>query len=155
MGRLEAAIEFASAKHEGQYRKGGAPYITHPVAVAKILKEKGFNEDYQIAGIFHDLLEDTDATEEEILKLGGPDVLETVKAVTKEDGYMMGRYVSAILHNPMAKEVKAADRLHNLRCAVEADESFRRKYIEETLEWYMDFCDEIPQAVEELEKTLK
>ncbi|MGN1416783.1 MAG: hypothetical protein ACI4XF_08070, partial [Oscillospiraceae bacterium] len=50
--------------------------------------------------------------------------------------------------------VKAADRLHNLRSAVSADESFRRRYVIETLEWYMDFSSEIPEAVKKLNDTL-
>ncbi|MDO4746555.1 MAG: HD domain-containing protein [Bacillota bacterium] len=150
--RIKAALSFAEKKHEGQFRKGGDPYITHPVAVAEILDEKGFEEEYLIAGLFHDLLEDTDASDEEILKLGGPEVLQAVKLLTKEDGYVMAEYMAAIKSNDMAREIKAADRLHNLRSAVVADDAFKRKYIKETREWYMDFNEEIRQAVEALEK---
>ena len=64
---FEKAIEFIKQKHNGQKRKQGTPYYTHPVAVAELLKEKGFSLEYQIAGLFHDLLEDTDATIEEII----------------------------------------------------------------------------------------
>ena len=61
------ALEFAKAKHKGQKRIGGDDYITHPIAVSEIVKNQGFDEIYQITALFHDLLEDTDATEEEIL----------------------------------------------------------------------------------------
>ena len=44
--RFNKALEYATAKHEGQYRKGGEAYISHPEAVARILMEKGYNEDY-------------------------------------------------------------------------------------------------------------
>jgi len=64
--RLDAALQFATEKHAGQTRIGGEPYISHPVSVAKMLREEGYDEEYQIAGLFHDLLEDTDATYEEI-----------------------------------------------------------------------------------------
>ncbi len=67
--RYRAALDFATKKHDGQWRKGGAAYITHPVAVAEYLAQDGMDEDTQIAGLFHDLLEDTDATEAEILAL--------------------------------------------------------------------------------------
>ena len=50
--------------------------------------------------------------------------------------------------------VKAADRLHNLRCAVEASQDFRRRYILESIDWYMDFSPEIPKAVRALILTL-
>lgn len=152
--KFRAAYEFAARKHEGQYRIGGLPYITHPAEVAAILGEKGYGEDYRIAGLFHDLLEDTDATEQEIESLGGADVLSAVKLLTKTEGYVMADYVSAIRNNPMAKAVKAADRLHNLRCAVVADEDFKRRYILESIDWYLDFDSEIPSAVKALAKTL-
>ena len=100
--RYKAAYDFAAKKHEGQYRKGGEPYITHPAAVAEILRQNGYNEDYQITALFHDLLEDTDATEDEIRSLGGEEVLTAVKLLTKSEGYVMEEYVGAIKQNPMA-----------------------------------------------------
>ena len=152
--RYRAALDFATKKHDGQWRKGGAAYITHPVAVAEYLAQDGMDEDTQIAGLFHDLLEDTDATEAEILALGGPEVLEAVKAVTKQKGYVMADYMAGIKKNPMALAVKKADRLHNLRCAPQASEDFRRMYILETLDWYMDLSPEIRRAVRDLAETL-
>ena len=79
------ALEFAKAKHNGQKRIGGDEYITHPIAVSQIVKNQGFDEIYQITALFHDLLEDTDATEEEILKYGNPEILAAVKLLTKEN----------------------------------------------------------------------
>ena len=66
----------------------------------------------------------------------------------------MADYIAGIKENPMAKAVKAADRLHNLRCAVVTDERFRRRYIQESMEWYLDFSPEIPKAVKDLAATL-
>jgi len=153
--RLQEAFLFAGKKHEGQYRKGGLPYITHPLAVAEMVKEWGYDEDVQIAALFHDLLEDTDATENDIVRLGGTEVLKVVKLLTKTKDYVMAEYIAAIKSDPIAKVIKAADRLHNLRCAVTADETFRRKYIQESREWYLDFSPEIEREVQELEKTIK
>ena len=151
---LELALWFAKAKHLGQKRIGGEDYITHPLAVWEIIKSQGFDESYQITALFHDLLEDTDATEEEILEYGGPQVLESVKLLTKKNGYDMSKYISGIKQNPMAFAVKAADRLHNLQCALVTSEEFKRKYILETVDWYMDFSVEIQEAVNNLAKSL-
>lgn len=149
------ALDFASLKHSGQYRKGGQPYITHPIAVSQMLKEQGYNIEYQIAGLFHDLLEDTDALESEIASLGSTDILKAVKLLTKYPGYVMADYIAGIKSNEMAFAIKAADRLHNLRCSLEADENFRRRYIAETKEWYLDFSDEILQALQAVTDSLE
>lgn len=151
---LVCALAFATEKHKGQKRKGGEEYITHPVAVSELVKEWGYGTDYQLVALFHDLLEDTDATETEIEAIGGPAVLQAVKLLTKENGYDMVTYIAGIKENPMAKVVKTADRLHNVRSAVVTDVDFRRKYIKDTEEWYLDFSDEIREALEELKKTV-
>lgn len=151
---LRLALDFATKKHKGQKRIGGDDYITHPVAVCEIVRNKGLDKNYQIAALFHDLLEDTDATEDEILKYGNREILEAVKLLTKEKGYDMAEYIGAIRENPIAFEVKAADRLHNLQCAIITGEDFKRKYILETLDWYMDFSLDIRKAVKALAETL-
>lgn len=152
--KYEAALRFAKLKHSGQFRKGGEPYVTHPIAVAEILKEKGYGTEYLITGLFHDLLEDTDAKEEEIEALGGKAVLKAVKLLTKHKGYVMAEYISGIKSDPIAFAVKSADRLHNLQSAFVTSEDFRRRYILETIDWYMDFSPEIPLAVRALAKSL-
>ncbi|MBQ7365574.1 MAG: bifunctional (p)ppGpp synthetase/guanosine-3',5'-bis(diphosphate) 3'-pyrophosphohydrolase [Clostridia bacterium] len=152
--RYEAALRYATAMHEGQTRRGGEPYITHPMAVAAIVASQGYDEDTQITALFHDLLEDTAATDSEILALSNEAVLRAVKCLTKTEGYRMEAYIAAIRENEMARVVKAADRLHNLRCAVVCEEAFKRRYIRESREWYLDFSPEIIEAVEALEQTL-
>lgn len=152
--RLQNALRFAEQKHKGQLRLGGQPYISHPIAVAEIVKSKGYGIDYQITALFHDLLEDTDASEQEILELGGETVLKAVKLLTKTQDYVMEEYVAGIRRDPIAFAVKGADRLHNLKSAVCADKDFRRRYILETIDWYLDFLPEMPEAVRELADTL-
>ena len=149
------ALEFAKAKHKGQKRIGGDDYITHPIAVSEIVKNQGFDENYQITALFHDLLEDTDTTEEEIVKYSNQEILEAVKLLTKKKGYDMAEYIGAIKQNPIAFAVKAADRLHNLQCALITDEEFKRKYILETVDWYLDFSPEIRKAVKRLAESLE
>lgn len=152
--RYDNALRFAAEKHKGQFRIGGAEYITHPMAVAEIVKRQGYGIDIQITALFHDLLEDTDATESEILKFGNEEILKAVKLLTKQKGYDMAEYVAGIRQNEMAFAVKAADRLHNLRCALVTDTEFKRKYIFETVDWYLNFSPEIPKAVKKLAESL-
>ena len=152
--RVQRALEFATEKHKGQKRIGGDDYITHPYAVCEMVKEKGYGEDYQITALFHDLLEDTDATEQDVLEYGNEEILTAVKLLTKEQGYKMAEYVGAIKNNKIAFAVKTADRLHNLQCAVIAGAEFKRKYILETIDWYLDFSPEIKKAVKRLVESL-
>lgn len=133
-------IEYIKEKHKNQKRKQGTPYYLHPVEVGKILKRKGFSKDYQIAGLFHDLLEDTDTTYEEILQISNNEIAETVKLVTKENGYKMQEYMERISKNDMAKMVKLADRIHNLSESYLASKEFQEKYIKETEEWFIDLA---------------
>ncbi len=152
--KVQRALQFATKKHKGQKRIGGEDYITHPIAVSEIVKSQGYNEDYQITALFHDLLEDTTATEEEILFYGNNEILTAVKLLTKQKGYDMQEYIKAIKNNDIAFKVKTADRLHNLQCAIVSDEEFKRKYILETIDWYLDFSPEIIKAVKDLANTL-
>ena len=152
--KCKEALAFATQKHEGQTRRGGLAYVTHPIAVAEMMAKKGFGEDYIIAGLFHDLLEDTDATDEEILALSNEEVLVAVKLLTKQKDYVMSEYMAGIVANPIAREVKAADRLHNLSCAHECSEEFRVRYIKESIDWYLDLSPEIAKVTERLIETL-
>lgn len=152
--KVKRAIEFATQKHKGQKRIGGNDYISHPIAVYEMVKKQGYDEDFQITALFHDLLEDTNATEEEILFYGSQNVLTAVKLLTKEKGYDMKNYIDGIKANPIAFAVKSADRLHNLQCALVTSNEFKRKYILETVDWYLDFSKEIRQAVKVLADSL-
>ena len=152
--KVKRAIEFATQKHKGQKRIGGNDYISHPIAVYEMVKKQGYDEDFQITALFHDLLEDTNATEEEILFYGNQNILTAVKLLTKEKGYDMKSYIDGIKANPIAFAVKSADRLHNLQCALVASAEFKRKYILETVDWYLDFSKEIKIAVKTLADSL-
>ena len=152
--KVKRAIEFATQKHKGQKRIGGNDYISHPIAVYEMVKKQGYDEDFQITALFHDLLEDTNATEEEILFYGSQNVLTAVKLLTKEKGYDMKNYIDGIKANPIAFAVKSADRLHNLECALVTSVEFKRKYILETVDWYLDFSKEIKIAVKTLADSL-
>ena len=76
----QKALEYAKKKHEGQFRIGGALFIVHPIAVAEILRQDGKQVEYRVAAVFHDLLEDTDASEQEIVEIGGRRCLKSSEA---------------------------------------------------------------------------
>ena len=81
--KLGEAYDVAYKQHNGQKRKSGEPYIIHPEAVAKILAELGMDEDTLIAGLLHDVVEDTDFTPEMVEEKFGSDVRHLVEGVTK------------------------------------------------------------------------
>jgi len=85
--RVERAIAAAVEAHQGQTRKGDGqlPYVVHPVTVALILSRYSDDEDIIIAGLLHDVLEDTHLSEEAIERQFGPKVLGMVKDVTEPD----------------------------------------------------------------------
>ena len=85
-GRVERAIALAIRAHEGQVRKDGQlPYVVHPVTVALILSRYTGDEDTIIAGLLHDVLEDTHVTAEEIEQAFGEKVRDIVLDVTEPD----------------------------------------------------------------------
>lgn len=152
---IKRAIEFATIKHKGQKRIGGIDYISHPLAVYEMVKKQGYGEDYLITALFHDLLEDTDATESEILFYSNKNVLTAVKLLTKYKGYDIKTYINGIKNNHIAFVVKCADRLHNLNSALVTNAEFKRKYVLETVDWYLDFSKEIKIAVKTLAESLE
>ncbi len=148
---IKKAIEYATIKHKNQLRKNGSPYINHPIAVMDALKQKGYDTDYQLAGLFHDLLEDTDATEADILALSNEKVLEAVKLVTKSEDVPEEAYIEKILKNPIAKAVKNEDRIHNLKEAMNGDSEFVKRYLEDTKQHYVGvFSDELDTIYSQL-----
>lgn len=137
---LNYYINYIIKKHSGQTRKQGTPYYIHPLAVRNILDRKGFSIEYQIAGLFHDLIEDTDTTYEDIQKISNTRIADVVKILSKEKGYKMEEYIKRIKEDEMARMVKLADRVHNLSETPLASDKFKEKYIKETEEWYLDLA---------------
>lgn len=80
---VQRAFEYACAKHEGQYRKSGLPYIVHPVEVTEILAELEMDEQTLAAGLLHDVVEDCNVTVEELTREFGSDIAHLVDGVTK------------------------------------------------------------------------
>lgn len=130
------AIGFASLKHKDQVRKDGTPYIYHPLKVAELVKDAGFGLDYQMVALLHDVLEDTDATEDEV-RVFGEDVLEAVKLLTRPEGADEAEYVAAILQNHMAAVVKNADKIHNMWDVGFCDDrEWGKRYVKKVKKYY-------------------
>ena len=124
--RIRQAYEFAYIAHENQTRKSGEPYIVHPTSVAMILLDFDCDTDTIIAALFHDIIEDTKYTYDDIKKNFGIEVAELVEGVTKLEKIKFSSQEEQQLETlrkmllAMTKDIrviliKLADRLHNLR----------------------------------------
>lgn len=145
------ALEFANRKHAGQKRKDHTPYILHPIRVATHLQREGYDIRHQIVGLFHDLLEDTDATELDLKIFCDEEMLDAIHLLTKRNGQLMVDYVQNILAHPMAKAVKNADRIDNLKDLKNChDEIFVSNYLKETEKYYYEkFSMELDEVYQE------
>jgi len=147
LARLRRAYEFARDAHEGQMRRDGSPYITHPTAAAEIVAEMGLDEESLIAALLHDVIEDTLLTHNDIAKQFGTAVADIVEGVTKltrvqytskEDQQMenLRKMLMAMAKDIRVILIKIADRLHNMRTMdYQSPEKQRAKSLE-TMEIY-------------------
>ncbi|WP_456420277.1 RelA/SpoT family protein [Thermovibrio sp.] len=181
---IEKAYEFAKKKHEGQFRKSGEPYFSHPAEVAYILAELKMDVPTIVAGLLHDTLEDTDTTEEEIEREFGREVLFIVKGVTKLEGYSFQskeekeaesfrNLLISLAEDIRVLIVKLADRLHNMRTLHHMKRESQLRNAKETLTIYAPLANRLgmyrikneledlslkyldPEAYYEIERKLK
>ncbi|HEY4144811.1 bifunctional (p)ppGpp synthetase/guanosine-3',5'-bis(diphosphate) 3'-pyrophosphohydrolase [Pinirhizobacter sp.] len=147
VARIRRAFIVGAEAHEGQTRKSGEPYITHPVAVATILADLGLDAETIIAAILHDTLEDTRLARAELEAEFGATVAELVDGVTKLDKMRFTSRAEADAESfrkmllAMARDlrvilIKLSDRLHNMRTLGAKDAESRRRIARETLEIY-------------------
>jgi len=126
VGQIKNAYLFAKEAHNGQMRHSGEPYIIHPVAVAKILLELGMDTQTIIAGLLHDVLEDTpvsfetlekEFTQEVAYLVNGVTKLSTMKYTSRTETQMenIRKMFLAMAHDIRVIIIKLADRLHNMR----------------------------------------
>jgi GTP pyrophosphokinase len=144
-GLIERAYKTAEKHHEGQKRKSGEDYITHPLAVARILADLGSGPATIAAALLHDTVEDTSYSIEQLRSDFGEEVGLLVDGVTKLDKMKFGdsaqaetmrKMVVAMSKDVRVLVIKLADRLHNARTWGFVDPDSAKRKAQETLEIY-------------------
>ena len=152
---IEKAVAFTIAKHKGQYRKSGEEYVIHPILVCVFVAYLGGDESMIVAGLLHDVVEDTSCSSEDIKAMFGEEVGHLVDGLTKiveiRDLELIPSYsndklvASALTFRKMliasirdvrVLVVKLCDRLHNMLTLAALDPVKQRRIAEETLVVY-------------------
>jgi GTP pyrophosphokinase len=147
IARVQRAYLFGAQAHQGQKRLTGEPYIHHPLAVAHTMAEMRMDADSIIAGILHDVIEDTPTAKEQLAREFGQDVAELVDGVSKlthltfesvaeAQAENFRKMMLAMVNDLRVIMVKLADRLHNMRTLGVMPPDKRRRIARETLEIY-------------------
>lgn len=151
---IKKAYLTADRMHEGQLRKSGEPYIIHPVETAKILAQLGMDDQAVVAGLLHDVVEDTDYTEADLTHEFGPEVALLVDGVTKLGSLVFESKEEAQAENmrkmflAMSKDIrvliiKLSDRLHNMRTIDYMPPAKIQEKCKETLEIYAPLANRL------------
>ena len=151
---VQEAYDFAFQAHDGQRRRSGEPYITHPVAVADLLADLRLDAQTMMAAILHDVMEDTPNTKDEITSRFGRDVAELVDGVSKLDQIQFRsraeaqaesfrKMLLAMVRDIRVIMVKLADRTHNMRTLGAMPPAKRRTIARETLEIYAPIANRL------------
>ena len=152
--RVQEAYDFAFQAHEGQRRRSGEPYITHPVAVADLLADLRLDSQTLIAAILHDVMEDTPTLKDEITTRFGTEVADLVDGVSKLDQIQFKsraeaqaesfrKMLLAMVRDIRVIMVKLADRTHNMRTLGSMPPAKRRTIARETLDIYAPIANRL------------
>lgn len=150
---IEKAYRFAERAHEGQKRNSGEPYVNHVFETAKILAELCMDTKTIVAGLLHDVLEDTNTKEEELEKEFGKEIVTLVNGVTKL-GKMkytgaerhvesLRKFFMAMANDLRILIIKLADRLHNVRTLQYVKPEKQKRIALETIEIHARLADRI------------
>jgi len=141
------AYRYADAMHEGQRRRSGEPYITHPVAVSTELADLGLGTPTLVAALLHDTVEDTPATLDDVREGFGEEVAHLVDGVTKLDrinveskqeqqAETLRKMIMAMAQDIRVLVIKLADRLHNMETIGHMPRDAQKRIATETLDIY-------------------
>ncbi len=150
---VRSAHQYAETAHQGQLRRTGHPYITHPTAVAQILSEMRMDHQTLMAALLHDVIEDSDASKTALGELFGDPVAEIVDGVSKLSKIFSSRdeaqaenfqkMALAMARDIRVIMVKMADRLHNMRTIGVMSSSQRKRIARETLDFYAPIANRL------------
>jgi len=150
---IKKAYIFSEKAHAGQKRMSNEPYFVHPLETAKILAGLGMDTQTIVAGLLHDVLEDTPTTKEEIQETFGDDILFLIRGVTKlgtlkyrgheRHVESLRKFFVAIANDLRVVIIKFADRLHNLRTLKFIREEKRRRIAVESIEVYAPLANRL------------
>jgi GTP pyrophosphokinase len=154
VAHVREVIEFSRTAHQGQIRRSGDPYITHPIAVARILTPLHIDVQAIIAALLHDVVEDTEITLEEVSTKFGKPVADLVDGLSKLDKIHFETREDAQAENfrkmllAMARDVrviliKLADRLHNMRTLGAMAPEKSERIARETMEIYAPIANRL------------
>lgn len=153
--KIKLALAFAEESHQGQYRKSGDDYIIHPVEVAKILMDMKMDTDTIVAGLLHDVVEDTLIPIADIKYNFGDTVATLVDGVTKLKALPNGtknqaenirKMILAMAENIRVILIKLADRLHNMRTLKFMKPEKQQSISKETLDIYAPLAHRLGMA---------
>lgn len=154
IAQVMVAYRFSAAAHEGQLRKSGEPYVSHPVAVACILAKLHLDTPTLLAALLHDVVEDTETTKQQIGEQFGKQVAQLVDGVSKLDKIEFQTATHAQAENfrkmllAMSQDVrviliKLADRLHNMKTMDAMVSDKQHRIARETLEIYAPIANRL------------
>jgi (p)ppGpp synthase/HD superfamily hydrolase len=136
---INKAISFAKKYHQGQLRKSGEPFYSHPLEVAYIISDYNLKTDVIAASILHDIVEDTEVTIKIILENFGPRIAEMVDRLTRDRPDRSKLSIKELLNNAYELRdqevllIKLIDRLHNIRTIKSMSAQKIEKIVAETL----------------------
>lgn len=154
VNQLKKAYVFAARAHKGQTRRSGEPYLSHPLEVASMLADMKLDSTTLLAGLLHDVLEDTDITAVDLRENFGQEVADLVEGVTKmsrvqesspevRQAETIRKIILTMINDLRVIFIKLADRTHNLKTLKFLPEDKQKQIAKETLDIYAPIANRL------------
>jgi GTP pyrophosphokinase len=152
--QLKRAYVYAARAHKGQTRRSGEPYLSHPLEVANFLADMKLDSTTLLAGLLHDVLEDTDITAADLQENFGQEVADLVEGVTKmsrvhessaevRQAETIRKIILTMINDLRVIFIKLADRIHNLKTLKFLPEDKQKQIAKETLDIYAPIANRL------------